>query len=187
MSSQKFTVANGKVSGFPTLTYLTNKEGNNESIATYLQQLWGQYGITVKVEVQEWATFLNTRKNGDYSIARNGWVGDYNDPISFLDMWMTASGNNDCQFGKGEHAAYAGYDGKTWAQSYDALIEEIKITSDPVKRFELMHNAEDILMQTGAICPIYYYTDIYMCSPKMDGFFASPLGFKYFMYASVKE
>ena len=52
------------------------------------------------IEKQEWATFLNTRKNGDYSVARNGWLGDYNDPISFLDMWITSSGNNDSQFGK---------------------------------------------------------------------------------------
>ena len=186
-SSKKFTIADGKVSGFPTLTYLTNDGTNHENIAAYLQQVWGQYGITVKVEVQEWATFLNTRKNGDYSVARNGWLGDYNDPISFLDMWLTASGNNDCQFGKGAHADYAGYNGKTWADSYDAIINEVKTSSDPAKRFELMHDAEDILMETGAICPIYYYTDIYMCSPKIDGFFASPLGFKYFMYASVKE
>ena len=50
-----------------------------------------------------------------------------------------------------------------------------------------MHQAEDILMETGAICPIYYYTDIYMCSDSIEGFFASPLGFKYFMYASLAE
>jgi len=185
-SSKKFTIADGKVSGFPTLTYLTNDGTNHENIAAYLQQVWGQYGITVKVEVQEWATFLNTRKNGDYSVARNGWLGDYNDPISFLDMWLTASGNNDCQFGKGAHAAYAGYNGKTWAESYDAIINEVKTSSDPAKRFELMHDAEDILMETGAICPIYYYTDIYMCSESLDGFFCSPLGYKYFMFASVK-
>ena len=186
-SSKKFTVTDGKVSGFPTLTYLTNEGSGHEAIAAYLQQVWGQYGITVKVETQEWATFLQTRKNGDYSVARNGWLGDYNDPISFLDMWLTSSGNNDCQFGKGDHATYAGYDGKTWAESYDAIINQVKTTSDPTKRFELMHDAEDILMETGAICPIYYYTDIYMCSDKIDGFFASPLGYKYFMYASVKE
>ena len=50
-----------------------------------------------------------------------------------------------------------------------------------------MHDAEDILMETGAICPIYYYTDIYMCSDSIEGFFSTPLGFKYFMYAYVTE
>lgn len=186
-SSKKFTVDGNSVVGFPTLTYITNDGSGHEAIAAYLQQVWGNYGFTIKVEVQEWATFLNTRKEGNYSIARNGWLGDYNDPISFLDMWVSGSGNNDCQFGKGAHASYNGYDGKTWADSYDAIIAEVKSSSDANKRFELMHDAEDILMESGAICPIYYYTDIFMCSDKIDGFFASPLGFKYFMYASVTE
>lgn len=190
-SSKKFTVADNKVSGFPVLTYITNEGTGHVAIATYLQQLWGQYGIEVKVETQEWATFLNTRKNGDYSVARNGWLGDYNDPISFLDMWITSSGNNDTQFGRGDHKAYAAYsyngkDNLTWADSYDKIIAEVKSSSDANKRFELMHTAEDLLMETGAICPIYYYTDIFMCSPSIQGFFSSPLGFKYFMYASVK-
>ncbi len=186
-TSGKFTVDGNKVVGFPTLTYITNDGSGHEAIATYLQQVWSNYGFDIKVEVQEWATFLNTRKEGNYSIARNGWLGDYNDPISFLDMWVSGSGNNDCQFGKGAHASYNGYDGKTWADSYDAIIAEVKTSSDANKRFELMHDAEDILMESGAICPIYYYTDIFMCSDKIDGFFASPLGFKYFMYASVAE
>lgn len=190
-SSGKFTVKDGKVSGFPSLTYITNNSSGHIAIAEYLQEVWGKYGFDVKVEQQEWATFLNTRKNGDYSIARNGWLGDYNDPISFLDMWITDSGNNDTQFGRGDHAKYANYsyngkDGLTWKEAYDACIAAVKGEKDANKRFELMHEAENILMSTGAICPIYYYTDLYMCSQKLDGFFSTPLGFKYFMYASVK-
>ncbi len=190
-SSKKFTVADGKVSGFPSLTYITNEGTGHEALAEYLQQVWGTYGITTTIETQEWATFLNTRKNGEYSVARNGWLGDYNDPISFLDMWITSSGNNDTQFGKDAHKDYAGYsyngkDGLTWAESYDKCIADIKAETDPAKRFALMHEAEDILMSTGAIIPVYYYTDIFMCSEKLDGFFSSPLGYKYFMYASVK-
>ena len=186
-SSGKFTVTDGVANGFPTLTYITNEGTGHEAVAAYLQETWGQYGITVKVETQEWATFLNTRKNGEYSVARNGWLGDYNDPISFLDMWITESGNNDSQFGKDAHKDYAGYDGKTWAESYDTIIAQVKASNDPEERFDLMHQAEDILMSTGAICPIYYYTDIYMCSEKIEGFFSSPLGYKFFMYASIAE
>lgn len=190
-SSGKFTIKDNKLSGFPTLTYITNDGSGHEAIAAYIQSVLKNYGVELKVEIQEWATFLNTRKNGEYSIARNGWLGDYNDPISFLDMWITESGNNDSQFGKGEHKSYKGYsyngkDGLTWAESYDKIIGEVKTSTDANKRFELMHEAEDILMSTGAICPIYYYTDIYMCSQNIEGFFASPLGFKYFMYATVK-
>lgn len=192
-SSGKFTVdEEGTVSGFPTITYITNEGTAHEELAGYMQGVYATYGITMKIEVQEWGTFLDTRKNGNYSFARNGWLSDYNDPISFLDMWISTSGNNDCQFGKDAHAAYAAYsyngqDNLTWAESYDKLIAEIKATSDPAKRFELMHQAENILMSTGAICPIYYYTDQYMCSEKIDGFFPSPLGYKYFMYATVEK
>lgn len=191
-SSGKFTVGDNNVlSGFPSLEYITNDTSGHVAIATYLQGLYNEYGITITVTKQEWGTFLNTRKDGNYSVARNGWLGDYNDPISFLDMWTTTSGNNDSQFGRGEHATYAAYTykgetGKTWAESYDKLISEIKSTSDQAARFELMHQAEDILMSTGAICPIYYYTDIFMISTNIDGFFSNPLGYKYFMYASAK-
>jgi len=184
---------NGVVSKeFPTIAYLTNEGTGHEAIAINLQATFAQYGINMTIEKQEWATFLNTRKNGDYSVARNGWLGDYNDPISFLDMWITSSGNNDSQFGKGEHATYAGYTykgegGKTWAESYDKIIAEVKASKDSEERFALMHEAENILMETGAICPIYYYTDIFMKSTDLQGAFASPLGYKYFMYSYVEE
>ena len=152
------------------------------------------------MENQEWATFLNTRKDGDYSIARNGWLADYNDPISFLDMWTTNSGNNDVQFGRDAHADAAIYsvdltdlgvdlkvENGTWAETYDAMIAAIKSCTDPEARYQMMHRAEDLLMSTGCITPIYYYTDTYMISKNIDGFFANPLGYKYFMYCTVSE
>ena len=192
-SSGKFTVADdGTVTGFPTMKYITNEGTAHEQLATYMQGVYASWGIDMKIEVQEWGTFLDTRKAGDYSFARNGWLSDYNDPISFLDMWITESGNNDCQFGKDAHATYAGYsyDGKdnlTWAESYDKIIAQVKASKDPAERFALMHQAEDILMSTGAICPIYYYTDQFMCDESIEGSFVSPLGYKYFMYAYIAE
>lgn len=191
-SSGKFTVEDNKAVGFPTLTYITNESSTHAGIAEYLRRVWGNYGIALTVELQTWADFLNSRQSGDYSIARYGWVGDYNDPISFLDIWTTGSGNNDCGFGSGGHASYKGYsyggkDGLSWAESFDACIAAIKAETDAAKRFELMHRAESILMSTGAICPLYFDTDIYMCSDRIEGFFSSPLGYKFFMYASVKD
>ncbi|MBQ9557889.1 MAG: hypothetical protein IJU94_04710 [Clostridia bacterium] len=190
--------ATGMFTNFPTMTYLYNTSEGHKAIGEYLQAQLASVGITMNLENQEWATFMNTRKNGDYSIARNGWVADYNDPICFLDMWTTASGNNDVQFGKGAHesvAAYSiditdlGYDVKvengTWAETYDVLIKTIKSCTDNEVRYKLMHRAEDLLMSTGCICPIYYYTDTYMISKDVDGFFANPLGYKYFMYCTV--
>lgn len=193
-SSKLFTVNDsGMVSSeFPTLAYITNNGTGHEAIAVNLQATFASYGINMTINKQEWGTFLNTRKDGAYSVARHGWLGDYNDPISFLDMWITPSGNNDSQFGRGEHAKYAGYSykgesGKTWAESYDKLIGEVKATKDASARFDLMHQAEDVVMSTGAICPLYYYTDIFMISPKIEGAFSSPLGFKYFMYSQAAK
>ncbi|MBQ6987076.1 MAG: peptide ABC transporter substrate-binding protein [Oscillibacter sp.] len=193
-----FDEASQAFTDFPTLTYLYNTNEGHKAIAEYLQSALAGIGITVNLENQEWKTFLNTRKNGDYSIARNGWLADYNDPICFLDMWTTDSGNNDVQFGRGDHASAAlysmdltpyGYDisvqNGTWAQTYDVLISTIKTCTSNETRYQLMHVAEDLLMSTGCIAPLYFYTDLYMLSDSVDGFYSNPLGFKYFMYCTI--
>ena len=70
-------------------------------------------------------------------------------------------------------------------KTYDELIGIIKSCTDTEVRYQLMHRAEDLLMSTGAICPLYYYTDLYMLDDNVKGFFSTPLGFKYFMYCTV--
>ena len=191
--------ATKKFTDVPSLNYIYNTNDAHKAIAEYLQTAFANVGITMNLENQEWNTFLNTRKNGDYSVARNGWVADYTDPICFLDMWISASGNNDVQFGKGDHENLAmydldltalGYDIKvedgTWAETYDVLISTIKACTNNDTRYKLMHIAEDMLMSTGCITPIYFYTDIYMISENVEGFYSSPLGYKYFMYSTIK-
>lgn len=191
-------VSCSKASNTPTLTYLYNTSDSHKAIGEYLQAALAEAGITMNLENQEWNTFLNTRKEGKYSIARNGWLADYNDPICFLDMWTSGSGNNDVQFGKGAHAELKmydldltkwGYDVKvedgTWAETYDVLISTIKSCTDTEARYEMMHLAEDILMDTGCIVPLYFYTDLYMVDDKLEGFFSNPLGYKYFMYSTM--
>ena len=180
-----------------TITYLYNNGTGHQAIAEYLQQAFKTAGVTMKLENQEWNTFLTTRKNGDYTIARNGWLADYSDPICFLDMWTTDSGNNDVQFGKGAHKDLKMYDldltaygGKkvengTWAETYDVLISTIKKEKNNVKRYEMMHLAEDMLMDTGCIIPLYFYTDIYMLDDSVKGFYSNPLGYKYFQKTTI--
>ena len=184
----------------PTMEYLYNTSEGHKAIVEYLQGVWASVGITVNLVNQEWNTFLNTRKDGGYTIARNGWLADYNDPISFLDMWITNSGNNDVQYGKDAHADIAmysmdltdlGYDVKvengTWAETYDVLIGLVKTCTDTETRYALMHRAEDLLMSTGCIVPLYFYTDIYMLDENVEGFFSNPLGYKYFMNCTYAE
>ena len=182
----------------PTIPYLYNEGDAHKAIGEYMQGALKAAGLTMTLESQEWNTFLNTRKEGNYTVARNGWLGDYNDPISFLDMWITTSGNNDCQLGKGAHANVAIYDldmtkwggekveDGTWAETYDVIIGMIKKESDNAKRLEMMHAAEDLLMSTGIIIPLYYYTDLYMIDDSVKGFFSSPLGYKFFSGTTVE-
>jgi oligopeptide transport system substrate-binding protein len=74
----------------------------------------------------------------------------------------------------------------TWAETYDVLIATIKSCTDKDTRYALMHIAEDMIMDTGCIVPLYFYTDIYMIDDSIEGFFANPLGYKYFMYCTIK-
>lgn len=90
----------GMFTDIPSMSYLYNDGTAHKAIGEYLQGVLAPYGINLTLDSQEWAVFLNSRKNGDYSLARNGWLADYNDACSFLDMWTTESGNNDAQFGR---------------------------------------------------------------------------------------
>ncbi|MDD3428679.1 MAG: peptide ABC transporter substrate-binding protein [Oscillospiraceae bacterium] len=155
----------------PAIEYLYNEGTGHQQVGEALQADWAKIGVKVEIVSQEWATFLNTRKNGDYYIARNGWLGDYNDPLTFLDMWMTGGGNNDAQWSNAE---------------YDDLINLAMNSSDRAERYEAMHKAEDLIFEDWMLCPLDYYVDIYLLNEKVDGFYSSPLGFKYFMYATAK-
>lgn len=83
-----------------TVTYVTNEGGGNVQIAEALQQDFAALGIDMVIDTKEWSVFLNERKAGNFDLARNGWVADFNDPINMLEMWTTESGNNDAQLGK---------------------------------------------------------------------------------------
>ena len=163
------------------MTYLTNDGTGHVAIAQAVQQDLGVLGITMEIQTQDWNVFLENRKNGSFTIAREGWLADYNDPVNMLEIFTSDSGNNDMQLGKGEKSDSA----PDWAE-YDALITEIRNTADFAKRVELMHKAEDMLMNTWAVVPLYYYNDIYMQKPNVDGIYATVYGMKYFMNATKK-
>lgn len=195
----EFDEATQQFTNFPAIEYLYNTSEGHKAIGEYLQGVLAGVGINMSLTNQEWNTFLNTRKQGDYTVARNGWLADYNDPISFLDMWTSTSGNDDTQLGKDAHADLKLYsidltafgsdlkvENGTWAETYDAAIAAIKACGDKEARYGMMHAAEDLLMSTGSITPLYYYTDIYMVKTNVKGFFANPLGYKYFMYCTVE-
>lgn len=153
--------------GFPEVTYLYNTSESHKAIGEALQNMWQQVlGVNVTLSNQEWNVFVNERREGNYEIARHGWVADYNDPMSFLDMWLTGVGNNDAKYENPE---------------YDKLIKEAKATTDQAKRMELMHKAEEMAIKDDAIlAPLYFYTSTDMVKPNVKGVYYSPLGFYFF-------
>ena len=153
--------------GFPVVEYLYNTDDSHKAVAEALQNMWQEVlGVKVTLNNQEWATFLQTRKDGDYSIARNGWIADYNDPMSFLDMWLTGGGNNDAQYSN---------------PTYDAKIQEAKAATDPAQRMQLMHEAENILIEEDwVVNPLYFYTQKYMLADGIQGMYYTPLGYFFF-------
>ena len=157
--------------GFPTVEYLYNTSDNHKKIGEALQNMWQeQLGVTVKLNNQDWNVFLENRKQGNYQIARNGWIADYNDPCSFLDMWYTGGGNNDAQYSNTD---------------YDAKIDEAKATSVQEDRMKAFHEAEDILIgQDSVLAPIYFYTQPYMLKENIQGMYYTPLGYFFFGYTS---
>ena len=196
-SSGAFTVSDsGICEGFPTLSFLTSDSAGHMNIASYLHSLYAQYGITLTVDAPDLAAFLQKREEGNYSIVRHSWTADYDDPYSFLALWSTGAGSNLVGFGRGAHADYAGYSatiggeertGLTWAEAYDALLYTAESTSDTGERYRRMHEAETLLMRTGAICPLYSYTTVYLCSSDFQGVFTGPTAAKYLMFAYETE
>ena len=157
--------------GFPTVEYLYNTSDNHKKIGEALQNMWQtELGVTVNLNNQDWNVFLQNRKDGNFQIARNGWIADYNDPCSFLDMWYTGGGNNDAQYSNPD---------------YDAKIDEAKATSVQEDRMKAFHEAEDILIgQDSVLAPIYFYTQPYMLKENIQGMYYTPLGYFFFGYTS---
>ena len=158
--------------GFPAITYSTNDAGYHKVVAEYLQQAWAELGITLDVDIVEWASFTPMRRNGDYEASRNGWVGDYSDPSNMLDLLYSTNGNNDGKFNN---------------KDYDAAMDISRTTLDAAERSEALHKAEDILMNEAGCIPVAYYNDFWLQSSKITGMWHSAYGYWYFMYADITD
>ena len=170
-----------------SFTYLTNSGAGNEAVAAVLQRDMAAIGIKVDIQAEDWKVFVNDRKAGNFDVARNGWLADFDDPINMIEMWITNSGNNDVQFGRDPATGKAGtvpsYAPQDW-DKYDELVASIKSETDFAKRANMLHEAEDMLMETYAIVPLYYYNDPYMMKSNVTGMYSNAFGYKYFMYCT---
>ena len=156
--------------GYPTIEYSTNDAGYHVPLAEYLQQAWGDLGITLTINKMEWSSFTPARRAGEYDVARNGWVMDYNDPSNMLDLFCTGNGNND---------------GKYSNADFDAAIDASRV-ADSAEHFAQLHKAEDILMEDTGCLPIAYYNDYWLQSPALKGTWHSPYGYWYLQYGYIE-
>jgi len=144
---------NGK--GLPPIEILFNTLETHRAVAEAVQEMWKRnLGIDARLLNQEWKVYLDSKKTGNYQIARFGWIGDYPDPNSFLDLWIKDGGNNDSRWSNAE---------------YDRLIREAGRTADLQKRLEVFQQAEAILLDELPIIPIYFYTRVYALHPSVQG------------------
>lgn len=155
--------------GFPTITYSTNEAGYHIPLAEYLQQAYKELGITLNIDKVEWASFTPQRRAGEYEMARNGWVMDYNDASNMIELFYSSNGNNDGKYNNPE---------------FDAAIDASKV-ADPVEHFAQLHAAEKIAMEDYAFIPVAYYNDFWLQSPSLKGSWHSPYGYWYLQYAYV--
>ena len=157
--------------GYPTIEYSTNDSGYHVPLAEYLQQTWGDLGITLTINKMEWSSFTPARRAGEYDVARNGWVMDYNDPSNMLDLFCTGNGNND---------------GKYSNPDFDAAVEASKV-ADVTEHFAQLHNAEDVLMEDMGCIPVAYYNDFWLQSSSLKGTWHNPYGYWYLQYGYIEE
>ncbi len=143
--------------GFPRLDILYNTHEMHQTIAEVIRKQWQrELGISISTRNEEWATYLASQRQMKYNISRRGWVGDYADPNTFLDMFVTDSEQNSTGWSNAE---------------YDRLIAATGKEADPVARMRLFEQAEKILLDELPILPIYFYTSKNMVKPYVRGFY----------------
>jgi oligopeptide transport system substrate-binding protein len=190
-----------KFTDMPAIDFAFNNSGANALIIQYVQEVWNTFGLTATINTEAWSTLQKKLKDGDAEAARMGWIADFNDCVNFLDIFISASGNNYPRLGRdiGTYTratevtkdaglgAYWGPKGdQTWADAYDALDKQIKSTADLKERASLCAKAEEVLMATGAVAPMYFYTNPYMLKPNVKDVMMLPTGDVIWTYATVE-
>ncbi|MBK5251891.1 MAG: hypothetical protein JJE29_04580 [Peptostreptococcaceae bacterium] len=158
--------------GFPAIDILYNTNEQQKAIAEAIQEMWKQnLNIDSTISNQEWGVFMDNRFQGNFEVATGAWFGDYSDPMTFLDMFTSYSGNN-VAFWQNEE--------------FDNAIEESKIVIG-VERDEKLYRAEKLMMDDSIIMPIFYYTSPIMVQNRVSGWEYTSLGQWYFGEASTDD
>jgi ABC-type oligopeptide transport system substrate-binding subunit len=147
--------------GFPPIEILFNTSEDHRRIAEALQAMWKRdLNIPVSLSNQEWASYLAATTAKEYDVARRSWIGDFRDPMTFLDLWVSGSGNSR-----------TGWSNAT----YDDLVRRATVEVDPAERLRLLSRAEAILLADGPVIPIYHYSESSLVKPYVAGIFSTVL------------
>lgn len=157
--------------GFPTITYSTNDTGYHKAVAEYLQQVYKDLGITMNIDIVDWSSFTPKRRAGEYEMARNGWVMDYNDASNMIELFTSTNGNND---------------GKYNNPAFDKAMNDSKV-ADKTAHFAALHEAEKIVSEDYGFIPVAYYNDFWLQSTSLKGTWHSPYGYWYLQYAYLAD
>ena len=157
--------------GFPAFEYLTNDAGYHKAVAEYLQSAWAQLGLTMNVNIQEWKTVSADRRSGNFDVARNGWVYDWDDPSNMINLLETSNGNND---------------GKYSSKEFDNLVKLARNSTDLRLHYDFLHQAEQVMLNDSAVAPIAYYNEFWLQKSNLKGTWHSPYGYWYLMYGSLE-
>jgi oligopeptide transport system substrate-binding protein len=157
--------------GFPVFELMYNTSEGHKLVAEMVQEMWKtNLGIEITLANQEWAVFQETRKQGDYQVARGGWITDFLDPSGLLAIFEDGNAYNDPNY---NNPAYN-----------DAMARALAATNDR-DHYEALYEAQEILMTDLPIIPVYHYSDTMLSSPQVQGWERSQLGGVDFRYATV--
>lgn len=152
---------------------LYNTSENHKKIAVAVQNMWKQVGVDATLRNEEWKVYLETRDKKQFEVARAAWIADYDDPINFLDMFLSDAGErND-----------AGYNNP----KYDELVKKTGTMSDPAERMKTFHEAEQAFLNDDPMIPIYHYTSQHMVSKKVAGWEYNILDFHLARFITVGQ
>lgn len=139
--------------GFPKSSILYNTSENHKIIAVAIQQMWKKnLGIDVELVNQEWKVYLNTLREGQFELARAGWIGDYPDPNNFLETLTSGNALNDSRYSN---------------PTFDKLLARAASERDAAKRLDTLREAERTMIGDLPILPIYFYTRAQLVAPKV--------------------
>lgn len=141
--------------GFPSVEYLYSSNPMERNIAIELQAMWREVlGVTVDLRNQEWRVYLSSMRQLEYSFCRSSWIGDYNDPSTFLDMFISGGGNNRTGWESAE---------------YDGLVAAAAAEVDQARRHEIFRRAEQMLLAEQVVVPLYFYVGVQFYDPERLG------------------